>query len=297
MEAECWQYTGMRAQFEDVHWPDGQSMLVRTHDLPRFAVPWHFHPELELTLIQEGSGDRCVGDHMGAFTSGDLVLLGPNLPHYWHSHPEATRKRQRARAVVVHWKEDSFGPGFFDLEETGTWKKLLERSRRGLFYRGTTAQQLAHAMEKLVPLKGARRLLATLTLINDLAEALPKAQALASEHYLPVHDQRTAGRVRKVYQFIYANLGGPITLDEVAKVAGMSPAAFSRYFKKVTGRTLMGLINELRVTQACKQLTETSHSVTEIAFASGYQSISNFNRAFQEIKSMSPMAYRQMHGG
>lgn len=285
----------MRAQFEDVHWTDNQSMLVRTFDLPRFAVPWHFHPELELTLIQEGSGDRCVGDHMGSFIAGDLVLLGPNLPHYWHSHPGATEKRQRARAVVVHWKEESFGPGFFELQDTSTWKKLLERSRRGLFYRGISAQKLAHTMEKLVALKGARRLLATLTLINDLAEALPKAQPLASEHYLPLHDQRTAGRVRKVYQYIYAHLEGSITLNEVATVAGMSPAAFSRYFKKVTGRTLMGLINELRVTQACKQLTETANSVTEIAFASGYQSISNFNRAFQEIKCMSPMAYRRMH--
>ncbi len=287
----------MRAQFEDVHWPDDQSMLVRTHDLPRFAVPWHFHPELELTLIEEGSGDRCVGDHMGSFVAGDLVLLGPNLPHYWHSHSAGVKKRARARAVVVHWKEDSFGPGFFELQDISLWRKLLERSRRGLFYGGSTAQKLAQAMEALVPLKGARRLLGALNLINDLAEALPKAQALASEHYLPVHDQRTAGRVRKVYQFIYAHLEGPITLDEVAQVAGMSPAAFSRYFKKVTGRTLMSLINELRVTQVCKQLSETSQSVTEIAFASGYQSISNFNRAFQEIRHMSPMAYRQMHGG
>lgn len=286
----------MRAQFEDVHWTDDQSMLVRTFDLPRFAVPWHFHPELELTLIQESSGDRCVGDHMGAFTAGDLVLLGPNLPHYWHSHPTSHKKRLRARAVVVHWKEDSFGPGFFELQETISWKKLLERSRRGLYYHGSAAQKLARAMEKLVALQGARRLLATLSLINDLAEALPEAQALASEHYLPQHDQRTAGRVRKVYQYIYAHLESPITLDEVARVAGMSSAAFSRYFKKVTGRTLMGLINELRVTQACKQLMETSSSVTEIAFASGYQSISNFNRAFQEIKHMSPMAYRQRHG-
>ncbi|CAN5726277.1 AraC family transcriptional regulator [soil metagenome] len=285
----------MRAQFEDVHWTDDQSLLVRTFDLRRFAVPWHFHPELELTLIQEGSGDRCVGDHMGSFVAGDLVLLGPNLPHYWHSHPLSLQKRARARAIVLHWKEDSFGPGFFELQETRAWKKLLERSRRGLFYRGIAAEKLAHAMEKLVELKGARRLLATFTLINELAEAMPKAELLASEHYLPHHDQRTAGRVRKVYQFIYANLGGAITLDEVAHIAGMSPSAFSRYFKKVTGRTLMSLINELRVTQACKQLTETSHSVTEIAFASGYQSISNFNRAFQEIKSMSPMAYRQMH--
>lgn len=272
-------------------------MLVRTYDLPRFAVPWHFHPELELTLIQEGSGDRCVGDHMESFIAGDLVLLGPNLPHYWHSHPAATKKRQRARAVVVHWKEDSFGPGFFELQETRVWKKLLERSRRGLFYRDSKAREIAQAMEELASLKGARLLLAMLNLINALAEALPGAEVLASEHYLPFHDQRTAGRVRKVYQFIYAHLDGPITLDEVAQVAGMSPAAFSRYFKKVTGRTLMGLINELRVTQACKQLTETSQSVTEIAFASGYQSISNFNRAFQEIKSMSPMAYRQLHGG
>jgi AraC-like DNA-binding protein len=286
----------MRAQFEDVRWTENESFLVRAYDLPRFAVPWHFHPEIELTLILEGSGDRCVGDHLEPFTAGDLVLLGPNLPHYWHSHasPEAaSRPKGGARAIVVQLREDSFGKRFFDLPETEAWLRLLEQSRRGLSFDAPAVATVSREMQRLLKLTGTQRLLGLLTVLQHLADALPKARALASEHYLPDCDHRTADRVRKVYQFLYSHLSEPIGLDDVARVAGMSSAAFCRYCRRVTGRTLTRLIAELRVTQACKLLTDTDQSISEVAFASGFQSISNFNRVFHELRGENPMSFRR----
>jgi AraC-like DNA-binding protein len=286
----------MRAQFEDVRWTDHESFLVRAYDLPRFTVPWHFHPEIELTLILEGAGDRCVGDDLEPFEPGDLVLLGPNLPHYWHSHQPSegpVKGRGRARAIVVQLREDSFGKRFFNLPETEPWLRLLERSRQGLFYGGAVAATVAREMQKLLKVPPTQRLLGLLAILQHIAEGLPDARALASQHYLPDCDHRTAERVRKVYQFLYAHLSEPIGLDDVAHVAGMSSAAFSRYCRRVTGRTLTRLIAELRVTQACKLLTDTDQSVSEIAFASGFQSISNFNRVFHELKGENPMSFRR----
>jgi AraC-like DNA-binding protein len=285
----------MRAQFEDITWTDHESFLVRAYDLPRFAVPWHFHPEIELALILEGSGDRCVGDHLEAFGAGDLVLLGPNLPHYWHSHAASngTRSRGRARAIVVQLREDSLGKRFFTLPETAAWLRLLERSRQGLAFPAGVAATVSREMQRLLKLEGTPRLLGLLNILQHLTEALPQARSLASEHYLPDCDHRTAERMRKVHQFLYAHLAEPIGLDEVAKVAGMSSAAFSRYCRRVTGRTLTRLLAELRVTQACKLLTETEQSVSEVAFASGFQSISNFNRVFHELKGENPMSFRK----
>jgi AraC-like DNA-binding protein len=286
----------MRAQFEDVRWTDHESFLVRDYDLPRFSVPWHFHPEIELTLILEGAGDRCVGDDLEPFEAGDLVLLGPNLPHYWHSHQSAdtpAKGRGRARAIVVQLREESFGKRFFNLPETEPWLRLLERSRQGLFYGGGVAATVAREMQKLLKASATQRLLGLLGILQHLADGLPGARALASQHYLPDCDHRTADRVRKVYQFLYAHLGEPIGLDDVAHVAGMSSAAFSRYCRRVTGRTLTRLIAELRVTQACKHLTDTDQSVSEIAFASGFQSISNFNRVFHDLKGENPMSFRR----
>lgn len=286
----------MRAQFEDVRWTEHESFLVRAYDLSRFAVPWHFHPEIELTLILEGSGDRCVGDHLESFTAGDLVLLGPNLPHYWHSHGPtdgSARGRARARAIVVQLREESLGKRFFTLPETAAWLHLLERARQGLAFQAPVATTVAREMQALLKLEGTQRLLGLLKILQHLAEGLPEAHTLAGEHYMPDCDHRTAGRVQKVYRFIYAHLSEPISLDDVARAAGMSSAAFSRYCRRVTGRTLTRLLAELRVTQACKLLTDTDHSVSEIAFSSGFQSISNFNRVFHQLKGESPMCFRR----
>ncbi len=62
-----------------------QSFKVWSHGYPFRTVRWHFHPEYELHLVTQTAGNRYVGDHIGAFGAGDLVLVGPNLPHNWIS--------------------------------------------------------------------------------------------------------------------------------------------------------------------------------------------------------------------
>lgn len=284
----------MRARLEDVHWNQEESFLVRSYDLPRFEVPWHFHPEMELTHILEGEGDRCVGDHLGPFRAGDLVLLGSNLPHYWRS-VDAGERPQRARAVVVHLKAASLGVGFLDLPECREWKRLFAAAKRGLCFDELTGGRVRPLLDDLLAASGAARVLALLQVLQALSERHPAAVPLAGEHYLPDNDSQAADRMRRVYDHLYTHLEEPLSLPEIARVAGMSDAAFSRYCKKVTGRTLTDLINELRVARACKELIETPQSVSEIAFLTGFQSLSNFNRVFAEAKGMPPSAYRMRH--
>jgi len=283
----------MRAQFEDVPWTGNETFVVRSYDLPNFSVPWHFHPELELTLILEGGGDRCVGDHLERFTAGDLVLLGPELPHYWHSRAETDGSR--ARAIVVHFRQEAFGAAFFDLPELRHWQQTLQASRRGLHFHDPAL--LADVNARLSALhteQGGSRLLVLWAILDRLSSGLPYARPLAGEHYVPTCDHRTSDRLGRVYEYLYAHLHEPLTLQAVAACAGMTGPAFSRYFKRVTGRTLTRLINELRITQVCKQLIDTDRSITEIAFAAGFQSISNFNRAFLDLQTVSPQNYRNL---
>ncbi len=290
----------MRAQFEDVHWTGHESFMVRCFDLPRFTVPWHFHPEVELTLILEGSGDRCVGDHLESFSAGDLVLVGGNLPHYWHSHASTqakSRRPERARAIVVHLREDTLASSLLALPEAAPWRRLVEQARRGLAFEDSAASVAAtRALKKLPELRGPRQLLGVLEILQSLTEAAAEGstRSLAGEHYLPACDHHAADRVRRVYQYMYEHLAEPIGLDDLARAAGMSSAAFCRYCRRVTGRTPTRLLGELRITQACKFLTDTGMSVSEAAFASGFQSISNFNRVFQQLKGMNPQGYRRL---
>lgn len=286
-----------RAQFEDVVWTEGESFLVRSFDLPSFNVPWHLHPEWELTLIQEGGGDRSVGDHLEGFQEGDLVLVGPHLPHYWRSSPalpgEPDSTSSRARAVVVHLREDSLGSGFFDLPEARLWRRLLHQAARGLSFPGTVVADVRARIESLPLSQGPVRLLTLLDILLTLAEALPQARILAAPGFIVKPGHLAVDRMGRVHEYLYTHLEDPLTLDQVAQVAGMSPAAFSRYCKLTTGRTLTRLVQELRIAVACRHLIDTSMSVSEIAFASGFQSLSNFNRVFLELKSMAPTTYRQ----
>jgi len=284
----------MKARFEDVPWSGKESFMMRSYDLPRFEAPWHFHPEYELTLILEGSGDRCVGDHLEPFESGDLVLLGPDLPHYWHSY--ARSGGQRARAIVVHFKREAFGAGFFSLPELIAWQNLLGASRRGIHFNTPgLIEEVGELLRGSEASAASRRLLALWEVLDCLAANVGGSRLLAGEHYLPVCDRRTSDRLGRVYQYIYAHLSEPISLEDVATTAGMSPTAFSRYFRRATGRTLMRLINELRVTQVCKQLTENDESITEIAFSAGFQSVSNFNRVFLDIQGLNPQSFRKQY--
>ena len=63
----------------------GESFAVRSHGYPYHTVRWHFHPEFELHQIVETKGRYFVGDFIGEFEPGNLVLTGPNLPHNWVS--------------------------------------------------------------------------------------------------------------------------------------------------------------------------------------------------------------------
>lgn len=291
----------MRAQFEDVHWTGQESYLLRRFDLPQFEVPWHFHPEIELTLILEGSGDRCVGDHLESFEAGDLVLLGGNLPHYWHSHApgkvaaQEERPKARASAIVLHLRVGMLPDMVLALPEAANWRALVDQARRGLAFSGIFAERASLELSRLHAFSGSAQLLALLSILETLVEGLPQSRPLASEHYLPACDDHAAARIRRVYQYLYAHLAEPIGLDDLARVAGMSSAAFCRYCRRVTGRTPTRLLAELRITQACKLLTDTDQSVSEIGFAAGFQSISNFNRVFQQMKSTSPLSYRRAH--
>ncbi|WP_172682633.1 cupin domain-containing protein [Verrucomicrobium spinosum] len=223
----------MRARLEDVQWGPDESFLVRSYNLPRFDVPWHFHPEIELACIVEGEGDRCVGDHLGAFTVGDLVLLGPNLPHYWRSVGTGG-KNQRARALVLHMRPTSLGQGFWELPECREWKQLLDVAPRGLCFDPVISAQVQPLMESLESSEGTNRLLGLLEILQILAEGADSAVSLTGVGYSPDNDSRAADRMRRVYDYLYAHLAEPLSLPEIAQVARMSDAAFSRYCKKVT---------------------------------------------------------------
>ncbi|MBW7893481.1 MAG: helix-turn-helix domain-containing protein [Opitutaceae bacterium] len=282
----------MLAQREKVSLNPGESFACREFRTPRFLSPLHFHPECELTLIEASHGLRFVGDSIERFEPGDLVLLGPNLPHYWNNPPEW---QGVAHSIVVQFKPDWLGPPGRTAPEFAGVARLLRRAERGLCFAGRPAEDAAARMRRLPALEALPRLLLLLETLHDLGEA-EAGRPLASVGHAPVFSVADQGRLAKVLDYIDRNAAGVVRQTEAARRAGLSPAAFSRYFRRKLGHTFEEFVNEVRVGRICRALVDQpERTVAEIAFAAGYNNLANFNRQFRRRTGLPPRQYRQKH--
>lgn len=284
------------AKFELVPKCDEGSFNVREFRLPAFSSPWHFHPEIELTFIERGTGRRYVGDSIAPFGPGDLVLIGANLPHVWRNDAPARVRADYAHSVVVHFTEESFGTGFLRCPELQAVRKLLARARRGIKFDPRTSDAAIPVLMEMKNLTGLPRLIRLLEVLQLLASA-GNSMLLSSAGFAPQLDPFAAERVNSAHQYIFRNFVGRIDHEEMARNAGMSASAFSRYFSRMTGRTVSEFVNEVRIGHARRMLIETDRTIAEVAFACGFESLSNFNRRFRGITGTSPREFRQRHEG
>lgn len=280
----------MRPRFEKVLQRAEESFTMLNDSAARFDAPMHYHPEIELTHIVSSRGRRLIGDHIGQFKAGDLVLIGENLPHAYYN--DTPRRSEKAESRVVQFRRDAFGEDFFDLAEMRRLNRLLERARRGLWIHGRLRTRVLARMDELYQARGARRITCLLEVLTTMAGGR-ELEPLASPGYTPTLTLYQGDRINRVCEYIHAKFDQPLTQTEVAAHAHMSPPAFSRFFHKITSRTFTAFLNEVRIGHACRLLTETDRSVLDICYASGFGNLSNFNRRFRQLRGTTPREYRQ----
>ncbi len=274
---------------------DGTSSFrVNDEIVPHFYNPLHFHPELELTYILKGEGTRFVGHHVESFQPGDLVLVGSNLPHCWKNGPEYYNADPsfEAQAIIVQFREDFAGPAFFDLPELLPVKKLVYDSKRGIKVYGKTRQKVKARLEMLPELTGVRRIACLLEALEMMALSKEKVSLteIDTQRLVPLVQMK---RLNDVYQYTLDNFRENIHIEQIAQVANMTPNAFCRFFRSHNRRTYTQFINEVRVAHACSLLSNTSLSITEIAYESGFNNLAHFNRVFKMHRKMVPFSYRK----
>lgn len=251
---------------------------------------WHYHAEMELTLFTEGRGNRFIGDHIGRFDAGDLVLLGGMLPHHWHA-------RGQSAGLCLQWHFAQHH-ALWDLPESQALVPLFQRTRRGLHLTGTTRERVAERMEGLARMGGLARFGRLLELLATLAEApADETAALASRSFVPPADTIYQESMCRVLRHLIGNFRDAIRLDAVLGIARMSRPTFARQFKRHTGRSLSDFLIELRLQAACHDLVESSRSMLEIALACGFSHVSFFNRVFRRTMGCSPSEYRLARRG
>ena len=280
----------MLPDLERVEPAPGRSFTWEAFDLASFPYRWHFHAAYELTLITAGQGRRFVGDSIEWFETGDLVLLGPHLPHTWHSDPGRGR---RSAAVVVRFETDCFGGDFFERGELTRIRGLLERSRRGLSYGASPAVgEVAAALTRGCDAQPFAQMIALLDMLQVLATR-GRGRELSSPAYASTARAIDARRIDRVCRHVMQHIARRLPLGDVAAIAGLSPEAFSRFFHRMTGRTFVAWIHEVRIGHACRLLTTTERPVLEVALAAGFENLSNFNRVFRRLRGCTPRAFRR----
>ncbi len=255
------------------------------------SCPWHCHVEFELILTLQSQGYRIVGDNLRSLQPGDMVLLGPNLPHAFQHTDRLPARSTPVRCVLLQF-EGRLWANLFELPAMAAVGRLLRRASQGLQIAGATRKQVAAMLFEMLKLRGPQRIAVFLTALDVLARSRT-CQAIASPGgaaALSLHEQERIGRV---CQFIDENAHRPLRIGEAAKIAHMSEGAFSRFFRSHIGKTFPTFLNDLRIGRACRLLAETDMNVTEIALACGYQNMSNFNRQFLRIRGESPSEFRR----
>ncbi len=273
----------MSPSLEHIPKNKGESIVAFEYELKSFDAPWHFHPQLELTYIKKSNGIRYVGNHISTFAEDDLVLIGPALPHYWKN---SKSYHKGALALVVQWDQHVLG----NVSEFDVIHKLMVRAKRGIHFSPTVAQRVLPQMEKVVQSHGVERYLKFIQLLHDLS--LEKDfNILSSDDFIMQASHDSAHRIQIIYEYVMEKFSSRITLAEVADKVHMTEESFSRFFSKTMQKPFFAYLNEYRINVAAKMLLESDLSITQIAFASGYESLPFFYKQFRKYKNISPKVF------
>ena len=275
----------MKAQLEDIPTEKGNSSFYAYRfQVPFFEFKWHYHPEYELTYIVNGSGYRIVGNSYEYFSSGDLVLLGSNVPHTWTSKLQDDIPSE---AVVIQFSKE-FIASFLSLNESKSINSMLAASERGIGF--AIDEALSSKIIAVTETTGMNRVLKLIALLDELSQK--PMNCIAPNAFHTIVSQKSEVRINKVCLFIQNNFHHKIALKEVANLIHVTESNFCKFFKKATGKTYSDYINEIRINEACRLLAQSEKTINQIAFECGFETLSYFNRVFLSKKEVTPSKYR-----
>ena len=277
----------MKPFLEKIPSTDHQALYVQRLNIESFNYPLHFHPEYELTYIITGSGKRFVGDDISPFHEGDLVLIGPNLPHCWLDYGQ---NEQNVEAIVVQFGEGALGTGIFEIPEMRLVKQMLNKAEKGMAF-DAVSERIYEKVTNIPEAQGPSRMVQFLSVLADLSMS-SNYRTLNKIAFRLNGDHSKFDRINVVINYLYQNYSKRIKLADVARMVNMNVSAFCHYFKKCTNKTFSQYLNEIRIGYACKILVETESSISNICFQSGYNNLSLFNKKFKELNGMTPRRYR-----
>lgn len=281
----------MELVFDKIHVPHQHSFIGRKiQHASTGAARMHAHNNYELNFVVSGSGRRIIGNNISTFERGDLVLLGPDLPHCWHCFGH--RKNSTSNSIVLHFYENIISSNLFKIPELEEVESLLTKANLGICFRPKRLRPIERSLEKIVELNGLERFIELLKVFNLLLQ-VEDYEFISDTSYCSTY-QKDLDKINLVYEYVFQHIQEGIRQEEAAALLHMTPGAFCRYFKKKTKRTFMAYVKSVRIRLAAKMLAETEKHISEICYECGYNNIANFNHQFKSVMQNTPSDYRKI---
>jgi AraC-like DNA-binding protein len=287
----------MKAHFHKVPVNTQNSFSIRHDRQANFGTTWHYHPELELHYVIQGEGVRLVGDNISNFSSGEIILLGENLPHTWRCKEEYFQQNPElaVEAIVIQFLPDCLGRYLLGLPEAYLIPKLFEKAKNGLMVNGAAREKLIPLMYAAVEATNLDRIIILLSILKILAETDEVDTIATKYHAFAQSNESDTVRINKVCSYTLTNYKKEITLEEIASISNLSVTSFCRYFKLITKKTYYDFLIEIRISHACRLLIEDKLPTEVLCFDCGFNNVSNFYRHFKKITKMTPLEYKRKY--
>ncbi|WP_298711452.1 AraC family transcriptional regulator [Chitinophaga sp.] len=265
---------------------------MREIDLPYFSTEFHFHKECQLVYVVESEGRRIIGDNVENFNSDELILLGPDIPHVWHNDNQYFDRNsyKHAKSVALFIQPEKLVSALSQFGLGRQAQNLLKKSARGMKFSGQAKKSLKDLLMQMTGQSPFSQLISFMRVLEILTRTR-EYELLASEGYVNTYQMKDNDRIDRVFKHVFENFKTDMQLEEVARMVNMNKQAFCRYFKGRTQKTFVQFVNEVRIGHACKLLAEGDLAISGLAYECGFNSLSNFNRFFREIKHMTPREY------
>lgn len=276
--------------------PKSQREFVRYQEDrgAHFYDKLHQHPQLQLTVILQGKGQFLSGDYVGRFQAGDVFFLGENAPHVFRSDPEFFEKDTELASAgnTIFFDFQALEKALGELDELQALRKFEEFQGLCFQIQGQVSEEIRVIFNQFGLTNGLQRFQLALQLLSLVDQAGADLVRLNEAGLMLGLSEKDGSRMDRVMQFLLKNRFQKISLEETAAVANLSKEAFCRFFKLRTRNTYTQYLNQLRITEAQKQLQETDLSISEIAYRVGFENLAYFNRSFKKICGVTPKEWR-----
>ncbi len=280
----------MRVEFEIVHPDEGSSfrLLHQKTIAEKHAWQYHYHPEYEIVCVLAGSGTRHVGNHFSSYENGDLVIMGPNLPHSGFG----LNAHGLHEEIVIQIKEEVFSQSLLTRPELGPLSPFLERVKYGVSFSGATKEKATKKLVRLLKLPAFERFIELIALLQFLATSTEYSMLNLPQGFLPLTVQKHHERLKSIFAYVEQHYDEEIEIKKVADIAHLTVPAFCNYFKKVMSITFTDFINQYRIQQACILLHQEK-SIADACFECGFNNVTYFNKVFKTIMKKTPSEFKK----